>query len=323
VINRRAVLGGVAAVLCAADRAHAQSRIRPARIAYLAERGAPNEFEQSFLRGLRERGLIEGEQLIIDFRWAGGDPLRLKVLAAEMLAAAPALVVATDGASVRAVQAIDNTIAIVHPVMGDPIAAGYSGSFSRPDRNVTGVSVLASELGPKRVELLKEAVPGLQRLGVLFNVVRQPRFGAATHAAAETLGLTAVEMRVAMPDGIEAGFETAVRQGVQAIVVVSDTSTITHRKPLADAALRHRLPAIYANRTYLRGGGLMSYGPDLEAAFHRAAYFVERILKGARPADLPIEQPQAIHLALNLRAAKALDFSFPSSLQLRADEFIR
>jgi putative ABC transport system substrate-binding protein len=207
--------------------------------------------------------------------------------------------------------------------MGDPVAAGYSSSFSRPDRNVTGLSMLAAELGPKRVELLREAVPGLQRVGVMFNAVRSPRYGDATSVAAEALGLVPVEMRVAMPDGIAAGFATAARQGVQAVAVVSDTATITHRKPICDAALRHRLPTIFANRTYLRGGGLMSYGPDLEAAFHRAAYFVERLLRGARPADLPIEQPTTIQLALNLRAAKDIGFSFPLAMQLRADQLLR
>ncbi len=223
-IDRRSMVGGAATFLFALRPAGAQSRSRPARIAYIAERGGPNEFEQSFLRGLRERGLVEGEQVVVDFRWSGGDLQRLQALAAEALAAAPALVVATDSASVRAVQALDSTMAVVHPAMGDPITAGYSGSLARPDSNVTGLSVLATELGPKRVELLKEAVPGLRRMGVLFNAVRSPQFGAGTRAAAEALGLTVVDMRLPMPDGIEPGFAAAVRQGVQAIVVVSDTS---------------------------------------------------------------------------------------------------
>lgn len=321
-IDRRSMMSGAAAFLSAFS-ASAQPRNHPARIAYIAERGGPNEFEQSFLRGLRERGLVEGKQVVVDFRWSGGDLTRLQVLAAEALAAAPVLVVTTDTASARAVRALDKTIAIVHPSMGDPIARGYTSSLARPDGNITGVSVLATELGSKRVELLKEAVPGLRRVGVLFNVVRLPQYGEGTRAAAEALGLTAVEMRLPMPDGIESGIATAVRQGVQAIAVVSDTATITYRTALGEAALKHRIPAIYANRTYLRGGGLMSYGPDLEAAFHRAAYFVDRLLKGAKPADLPIEQATTLQLVLNLRAAKVLDFRFPQSLLLRADELIQ
>ena len=316
------MLSGAAALLSVFS-ASAQPRNRPARIAYIAERGGPNEFEQSFLRGLRERGLVEGEHVVLDFRWSGGDLQRLQALAAEALAAAPVLVVTSDTASVRTVRALDKTIAIIHPSMGDPIARGYTSSLARPDGNITGVSVLATELGSKRVELLKEAVPGLRRMGVLFNAVRPSQYGAATGAAAEALGLTAVEMRLPMPDGIDPGIATAVRQGAQAIAVVSDTATITHRTALSDAALKHRIPAIYANRTYLRGGGLMSYGPDLEAGFHRAAYFVDRLLKGAKPADLPIEQPTTLQLVLNLRAAKALDFRFPQSLLLRADEVIQ
>lgn len=301
----------------------AQSKERPARIAYIAERGAPNEFEQAFLRGLRERGFVEGTQLFVDFRWAGGDAERLKMLAGEALAAAPVLVVATDAASVRTVRTLDNSIAIVHPVMGDPVASGYASNLARPDRNVTGLSVLATELGAKRVELLKEAVPGLQRVGVLVNAARAPQFGAATRAAAEALGLSVVEMRLDMPDGIEPGFATAVRQGVQAIIVVSDTSTITHRAPLCAAALKQRLPTVFPNRTYLRAGGLISYGADLEAAFHRAAYYVERLLKGARPVDLPIEQPTTFQLVLSQRTARLMNFKFPQALLLRADEVIQ
>jgi putative ABC transport system substrate-binding protein len=323
-IRRRELLGGIAASgLATSNPARAQPKGRPARIAYLAERGGPNEFEQAFLRGLRERGWVDGEQVQIDFRWAGGDAQRLKTNVIEALAASPALAVVTDRASARAVQALDPGMAIVHPVMGDAIAAGYSGSLSRPDRNLTGVSALATELAGKRVELLKEAVPGLQRVGVLFNAVRPLEYGAGTRAAAQTLGLTPIDMLLAMPDGIDSGFAAAARQGVQAVVVVSDTSTITHRAPLCEAALKHRIPAIFANRTYLRAGGLMSYGPDLEGAFHRAAYYVDRILKGARPADLPIEQPTTILLVLNQRTAAAMGLRFPQPLLVRADEVIQ
>ncbi len=322
-IDRRLLLGGVAAAgLSAWDPARAQPKGQPARIAYISERGGPNEFEQAFLRGLRERGLVDGTQVVVDFRWAGFDAQRLKALATEALAAAPALVVAADGASLRMVKSLDSSMVIVVPAMGDAIASGLSGSLARPDRNITGVSVLATELGPKRVELLKEAVPGLQRMGVLANLVRRPQFGAETRAAAEALGLAVVEMRLALPDGIEAGFATAVLQGAQAVVVVSDPSTITYRALLGEAGLKHRLPTIFANRTYLRGGGLMSYGPDLEVSFHRAAYYVDRLLKGARPADLPIEQPTTFQLVLNQRTAKAMGFKFPKSLLLRADEVI-
>lgn len=321
-IDRRAMATGAAAMLFGMHEATAQPKTHPPHVGFIAERRGRNEFEESFLRGLRERGLIDGENVLVDFRYSGFDMQRLRAAASELVAMAPVVIVASDLVSVRTVHSIDSTMAIVHPAMSDPILSEETGSLARPDRNITGASVLATELGGKRVELLKEAVPNLQRIGVLFNVIRPLQYGAATRAAAEELGLTVFEMRPSMPDGIEAAFLAASRDGVQAVVVVSDTSTITYRAQLSDAALKHRIPSIYANRTYLRGGGLMSYGPDLEGAFYRAAYFVERILKGARPADLPIEQAATFQLTLNQRAARALDFKFPQALLLRADEVI-
>ena len=190
---------------------------------------------------------------------------------------------------------------------------------------MTGASVFAIELSAKRLELFKEAVPVLQRVGAVFNAARAspPSGFAATQAAGDVLGLKVLDMRMTMPDGISADFASAVRQGAQGMVLISDPTTISQRALLCDAALAHRLPAIFPNRTYLRAGGLMSYGPDLEAAFHRAAYFVDRILKGARPADLPIEQPTRFQLVVNLKMAKALGLTIPQAVLLRADEVIQ
>ncbi len=315
-MKRRTILGGA---LGAAFSASAQKR---ARIAYIAERGGPNEFEQKFLAGLRERGWNDGAQIGIDFRWSGGNMQRLQSIAAEALALAPDVVVVTDRTSMQMVRSLNASMPIVHPAMGDPIASGYASSLANPDRNVTGVSVLATELGPKRVELLKEALPGLHRVGVVVNAVRSPAFGADTRKGASALGLDVHDTRLTMPEGIDVGIAAAARDGAQALVVVSDTSTITYRQPICDAALRHKLPTMFANRTYMRVGGLMSYGPDLEGAFHRAAYFVDRILKGAKPGELPIEQPMTFQMVISLKTAKALGMSFPQSMLLRATEVI-
>jgi len=213
----------------------------------------------------------------------------------------------------------------VCPAFGDAVAQGLTSSLARPDGNVTGISVLATELAYKRIELLKEAVPTLRRAAALYNADAAPPAQAlqASMTAGKELGIEVVEMPVRLPQGIDAVFAAAVRQGVQGVAIISSTPTITYRAPLCELSLTHRLATIFANRAYLRAGGLMSYGPDLEGAFHRSAYFVDRILKGAKPADLPIEQPTTLNLILHQGTAKAMAMRFPQSLLLRADEVIQ
>ena len=324
-MDRRDALKGLLALGASARDLYAQPVARPWRMGYLSLRRGPNEFEQAFVRGMRERGYIEGSNIVIDYRWADGDQQRQQAMADEVARSKPDVIVLSDGSGVvRMIRGVDPAMPIVIPAMADPIAAGLTRSISRPDGDITGVSALAIELSAKRLELFKETLPGLQRVGVLFNSARpNPPAGVqATSAAAEALGVRIIDMRMTLPDGIVAGFASSVGQGVQGVVVISDTSTISHRAPLCDAALAHRLPTIFPNRTYLRAGGLVSYGPDLEGAFHRAAYFVDRILKGARPADLPIEQPQQFQLVVSLKTARALGVTIPQSVLLRADEVI-
>ena len=312
-------------LLAAALPVRAQRSSRPARIGYLSARPGPNEFEQAFLRGMRELGYVDGNQMVIDFRWAAFDASRQQTLAAEVVASRPDVIVAPDGGA-RNVIALDPTIPIVIPAMADPIAAGLTGSLSRPDGSVTGLTMFAIELSRKRLELFKEALPKMQRVGVLFNARRSnpPAGFPATLAAGEALGLELVDMRMPLPDGIAAGFAAAVKQGVQGVVIVSDLATISHSAPLCAASFAHRLPTMFANRTYLKpGGGLMSYGPDLEGAFHRSAYYVDRLLKGAKPADLPIEQPTRFELVVSLKTAEALKLAIPQSLLARADALLQ
>jgi putative ABC transport system substrate-binding protein len=324
-MNRRDTVFALLALGAASRVSHAQQQGKIWRVSYLSLRRGPNEFEQSFVRGMRERGYVDGTHIIIDYRWADGNLQRLQEMAAEVVASMPDVVVAPDGFGARDVRALKPAIPIVIPAMADPVASGYTRSMSHPDGNVTGVATLATELSRKRLELFKEALPGLQRVGALYNSNRpSPPIGVpATRAAGDALGVKVVEMRLALPEGIAAGFASAASQGVQGVVIISDTATISHRAPLCDAALSQRLPTIFANRTYLRAGGLMSYGADMEGAFHRSAYYVDRILKGARPADLPIEQPTRFELAVSLQTAKALGITIPQSLLLRADEVIQ
>lgn len=294
-----------------------------ARIGYISLRPGPNEFDQAFVRGLRERGWVEGQNLSIDFRWAAFDVPRLIPLVTELLALQPTLMLCAD-VGVGTVRRLNAPVPMVHPAFGDAIAGGFTTNLARPDGNVTGVSVLALELAAKRIELLKEAVPGLQRVGALFTAGPNPptRGIQASMTAGKELGIEVVEMPVQLPEGIDSAFASAVRQGVQGVAILSSLPTITYRAQLGELARKHRLATIFANRSYLRGGGLMSYGPDLEGAFHRAAYFADRILKGAKPAELPIEQPNTFQLALHQGTARALGLRFAQSLLVRADEVI-
>ena len=325
-IDRRTLLRSAGAAFIPALapwQAHAQGR--PAHIGYISLRPGPNEFEQAFLRGLGERGWVEGQNLVVDFRWAAFDLHRVAAMVAELLALQPALMVVPDGLNITIgmIKSQNPAMPIVAPAFGDPIAQGLTTSLTRPGGNVTGSSVFAAELAQKRLELLKEAVPGLRRAAALYTGAGAPSRGVAVSVASgKPLGIEVVEMPVVLPQGIDAAFAAAGRQGVQGVAIVSSTATIAHRAPLCEISLAHRLPTIFSNRTYLRAGGLMSYGPDLEGVFHRAAYFVDRILKGAKPIDLPIEQPTTLQLVLNQGTAKVLGMRFPQSLLLRADEVI-
>jgi putative ABC transport system substrate-binding protein len=324
-MDRRTLIGMLAGSLLVAPLAgRAQPAPKLSRIGYISLRPGPNEFDQAFLRGMRERGWVEGQNLAIDFRWAALDRSRMQPLVTELLALQPALMVCTDGA-VGAVRSQNPAMPIVHPAFGDAIKGGFTTSLSRPDGNVTGSSVLAIELAFKRIELLKEAVPGLRRVAAFYTAgADPPKMGIqASIAAGKELSIEVVEMPVRLPEGIDAAFAAATRQGVQGVSIISSLPTITYRAQLGELARTHRLATIFANRSYLRGGGLMSYGPDLEGAFHRAAYFVDRILKGAKPVDLPIEQPSTFQLALHQGTARSLGLRFPQSLMVRADEVIQ
>ena len=324
-IDRRLLLSGAAAgLLPTAPPLRAQPAGRPARIGYLSSRPGPNEFEQAFERGLRERGLSPGSQVVIDYRFAGFDAERENTNIAAMLASRPDVIVVTDGLVTRSPRSLGQVAPVVVPAFGDPVASGATSSLARPDGNMTGTAVFNVELSRKRLALLKQAVPGLQHAAALFNGRRRtkPAGVAVSLQAGEAIGVKVTELGLALPEGLADGLAQAVRQGVQGVAILSDTATITHRAAICDATLALKLPTIFANRTYLRAGGLMSYGPDLEGAFQRSAYFVDRILKGAKPADLPIEQATTFQLVLNQRTARALGIRFPQPLLILADEVI-
>ena len=322
--DRRTFLRGAGAALVPAlAPGLALAQGRTARIGYISFRPGPNEFDQAFAGGMRERGWLEGQNLTVDYRWAAFDRDRILPLVNELLARQPALMVCADF-GLSQVRSQNPAMPILHPALGDAVAFGLTSSLARPDGNITGVSVLATELAAKRIEFLKEAVPSLRRAAALYTAGPAPPTKALqiSAAAGKELGVDVVEMPVQMPQGIDTAFAEATRQGVQGVVIISSLPTITYRAELGELARKHRLATIFANRSYLRGGGLMSYGPDLEAAFHRAAYFADRMLKGAKPADLPIEQPNTFQLALHQGTARAIGLRLPQALVLRADEVI-
>ena len=325
-MNRRTFIGSIAGGLLAAPLAtRAQQPSKVPVIGYLIERSGPTAFDDAFRLGLRELGYSEGRNVVIEYRWAGGKTERLPALAAELVGLKVDVILTSGTPAGLAAKNATSTIPIVMASGGDFVSDGLVASYSRPGGNVTGVSVFARELSGKRLEILKEAIPGMTRVAAAFNKLNpgtRSLFKEA-EAAATKLGLTALPLDIQFPDGVEPAFAEAVRLRADGVVIISDGATIVHRAELGSAALKHRLPTIFANKAYLEGGGLMSYGPDIIAVWRRAATYVDRILKGAKPADMPIEQPAKFELVINLKTAKALGLPIPQALLQRADEVIQ
>jgi putative ABC transport system substrate-binding protein len=314
--------GGMLAIPLAAIAQ--QSKSVPV-IGYLIERSGPTAFDEAFRRGLRELGYSEGRNIVVEYRWADGKPERLPALAAELVKMKVDVIVTSGTPGGLAAKNSTSTIPIVLVSGGDFVADGLVASFAHPGGNITGISVFARELSGKRLEILKEAIPGMTRVGAAFNALNPGTrlLFKQTEDAAAKLALTALPLDIEFPDGIEAAFAEAVRLRANAVVIISDGATIVHRAQLGSAALRHHLPTIFANRAYLEGGGLMSYGPDITEVWRRGATYVDKVLKGAKPADIPIEQPTKFELVINLKTAGALGLTIPQSLLLRADELLQ
>lgn len=295
------------------------------RIGYLMDRAAPGgPFEDGFLKGLKELGYEPGKTIAIEFRWTGGKTERLAGLVRELIDLKVELVVVAGAQSVQIAKQITSTIPIVMASSQDAVGDGLVASLAHPGGNVTGRSVYAPELTQKRIELLKETLPNLRSVAVLWNV-HNAGGASQLHEAQKTgaaLGIEIIPLDVQIPDGLENGMDRATRQGASAVMIVSDSSTISNRAPIGAAARQHGLATIFSNKAYLAGGGLMSYGPDIVDSFRLAAIHVDKILKGTKPSDLPVEQPTKFELAINLNTAKALHLIIPPGVLARADEVI-
>src|SRR5438132_6738971 len=282
---------------------------------------------EAFRHGLRDLGYVEGRTITLEYRFADGQADRLPALVAELVQL-PVDVLVVDGTvALRAAQHATTTVPIVMAVSGDPVGEGLVASLARPGGNITGLSSRAPEVSGKRLELLKEAVPQLSRVAALWH--RDAPVGPyvkATQAAAQALGLQLQALAVGSPDEFDQAFAAMTREHADALVVLPSAQFFSHQhvaERVAALAMTHRLPTMFGGREVTEAGGLMSYGPNYDDFYRRAAIYVDKILKGTKPADLPVEQPMKFELVINLKTAKALGITMPPSLLLLADEVIR
>jgi putative ABC transport system substrate-binding protein len=319
------LLGGAAAAW--PFPAHAQSE-RVRRVGVLMHTTSDEPEAQvrlaAFLQGLQEAGWSVGRNLRIDTRWAGGnDIVRLRKDAAELVALGPDVVLAGPGATTQALQQTSRTVPIVFAQSVDPVGNGYIESLARPGGNTTGFTQFEYGLSAKWLELLKEAAPAVTRVGVLREG-GSAGIGqwAVIQAAASSLGVEVSPIQLRDTAGIEAALNAFARGPNGGLIVAVSVASQIHRELIVTLAARHLLPAVYPYRFFVTHGGLISYGPDLVGLYRRAAGYVDRILKGAKPVDLPVQSPTKYELAINLKTAKALGISVPLILQQRADEVI-
>jgi putative ABC transport system substrate-binding protein len=275
-------------------------------------------------QGLSELGWIEGQNLAFELRFAEGNLDRLPQLADELVRAKVDVIVTGSSPGASAAKNATSTIPIVMVTTGDPVQGGLVASLARPGGNVTGVTALGQVLNLKRLELLKEAVPGVKRVAVLINPASpytEP-FLHESEAGARALGIEVKVQEAREPDDLEKAFKAIANERAEALMVLADPMFITHRRRIVELTAEYRLPSIFGERGSVHAGGLMFYGANLPDMYRRAATYVDKVLKGAKPADLPVEQPTTFELAINLKTAKALGLEFPWFLQQRADEVI-
>jgi putative ABC transport system substrate-binding protein len=279
----------------------------------------------AFRQGLRDLGYVEGQTITIESRWAEGRTERFSDLAVELVRLKPDVIVTSGAPAVLAAKQATSTIPIVMAQINDPVGLGLVGSLARPAGNITGLANVHSELAGKQLELLKEAEPKVSRLAVLWNPANPGAELFLRHMrhASQAVGVTLQPVEIRDPSEIETGFAVMIRQRANALLLPPDPLFLPHGKQIVDLAAKNRLAAMYGWSELAESGGLMAYGPSIPDMFRRAATYVEKILKGAKPGDLPIEQPTKFELVINLKTANALGITIPQSLLQRADEVIQ
>jgi putative tryptophan/tyrosine transport system substrate-binding protein len=316
------LIGGVAAAWPLG--AHGQQAVKLHRIGILSPELPPPGFLEAFRQGLRELGYVEGQDIAFEVRSADGDDQRLAALANQLVEVKVDVIVAINTSAVQAAKKASATIPIVMTRIADPVKSGLVRSLSRPGGNVTGLSVMVDELAGKRLALLKEALPSVSRLAVLWY---EPNPGAdiavgAMKAACRELGLELLLLPVHGSADLIGAFQDATRGRVEALFVAEDVVTTQHRVEILNLAATHSLPVFSQYKTFAEAGALLAYGPSPSALYGRTAYYVDRILKGANAGDLPVEQPTKFDLVINLKTAKALGLTISREMQMRADELI-
>lgn len=326
-MDRRTFLAGTGAGLLAAPlAAWAQQVKKPWRIGYLSGGSSPAmaPYVAAFREGLRNRGLIEGENIVVEYRWADGNNEKLPSLAGELVAMKIDLIVALGTPAAVAAKGATNQIPIVFLGVSDPVASGLVTSLAHPGGNATGWSTILPDMSGKLLGLIKEAVPSASRIAVLANPTN-PAKGLELKAIrdqARSLGVTIESVEVPTPASLDAAFSTMGSARPDILMTLFDTVTLSNRGRIVEFAARHRIPAIYQLKEFADAGGLMSYGPNSQSTLRRTAIYVERILKGAKPSDLPVERLTKFELVINLKTAKSLGVAVPAGLFTTADEVI-
>ena len=317
-------------VLAGSLASEAQQAANVPRVGFLSP-SSPSQprttrYFQAFRQGLRDLGYVEGQNIAIESRWAEGKHDRLPGLAAELIRLKVNVIVAYSEPAVWAAKQATAAIPIVMIIGSDPVALGIVGSLARPGENITGQTLMAADLVEKQVELLKEIVPRISRIAVLGNTANTAAntlYVRHAQESARALGVRLQPLEVRRPSEIDSAFAAMTTERAGALVVLVDAMLLDHQTRIADLAVRRRLPMVFPQVDQAEAGGLMAYGPSVADRFRRAATYVDKILKGAKPADLPIEQPTRFELVINLRTARALGLTIPQSVLLRADQVIQ
>jgi putative tryptophan/tyrosine transport system substrate-binding protein len=312
---------------CSAVRAQQIGKIP--RIGYVRVVGVPSipgPNVEAFRHGLKDLGYVEGKNIQIEFRYAEGKRDRVPSLVAELVQLKVDVLISGDDPALRAAKEATKMIPIVMVINQDPVATGLVDSLARPGGNITGISRLTRELSGKRLELLTEVIPGIARVGILWDVTAEgPKISFKEYqAAARALKIQLQSMEVRGPDPDLAGaFQSAVKGRASALITIGNSLLNRHRKQITDYAIKHRLPAMYESRQWIEPGGLISYSSSDAESYRRAAWIVDKILKGTKPADIPVEQPTKFELVINLKTAKQIGVTIPQSVLFRADRVIK
>ena len=324
-MDRRTFVGRIAGSLLGVALAARAQPTKIPRIGFLRTDRPSQDYIDAFEEGLREKGYTPGQNIQIEYRFGDGTNTETSRLARELVDLKVDVIVAGGGRATQLAESVTTTIPIVMTSATDPGGTGTVASLARPGGNVTGTKTLGWDLFGKRLELLRQILPKVSRVAVLYNRINPapPGVWKEAFAAAATLGVNLQQVDVQSPADFDDAFAGMLRGRAEALVVVQSTIFNTPPYRIAQLAARHRLPAVYGSRVTADDGGLMSYGPNNRESYRYAAVFVDKILKGAKPGDLPVEQPRKFELVINLKTAKALGLAIPQSLLLRADEVIQ